>query len=117
MNPEAKIDHLRRRRRRLLQAYLIHVGWLTSTCAFAATDVTDFAITTSLWLVLITAPPVLVYTVAVHNACRAIDPRCRTVGLGQVIVATLLFTPFESALLLPAKNLWVSRRILRAWDG
>ena len=116
MKPEVKIERLRRTRKRLLQAYLIHVGWLTSTCAFAASDTMDLAITTSLWMVLITVPPVLVYTVSVHKACRAIDPRSRTVGLVPIILATVFLTPFESALVLPAKNLWVSRRILRAWD-
>lgn len=65
-----KLERLRSRRRRLLQAYLIHVGWLTSTCAFAASDTMDLAITASLWMVLITVPPVLVYTVSVHKACR-----------------------------------------------
>jgi hypothetical protein len=116
MEAELKIERLRRRRKRLLQAYLVHVGWLTSTCAFAASGTVELAITTSLWLVLITVPPVLVYTVSVHRACRAIDPRSRTVGLMPVILATMFLTPFESALILPAKNLWVSRSILRAWD-
>ena len=116
MEPRDKIERLRKRRKRLLQAYFIHVGWLTSTCAFAASDAIDLAITTSLWMVLITVPPVLVHTVSVHKACRAIDPRSGTVGWVPVILATVLLTPFESALVLPAKNLWVSRCILRAWD-
>lgn len=116
MEAEEKVERLRSRRKRLLQAYLIHVGWLTSTCAFAASDTMDLAITTSLWMALITVPPVLAYTVSVHKACREIDPRSRTVGLVPVILATIFLTPFESALILPAKNLWVSRCILRAWD-
>lgn len=111
-----KIERLRRRRKTLLQAYLIHVGWLTSTCAFAASDTIDLAITMSLWMVLITVPPVLVYTVSVHKACRAIDPQSRTVGLVPIVLATVFLTPFESALILPAKNLWISRCVLRAWD-
>ncbi|HEY0938836.1 MAG TPA: hypothetical protein VGE08_01960 [Steroidobacter sp.] len=116
METERKIERLRRRRKTLLQAYLVHVGWLTSTCAFAASGTVELAITTSLWLVLITVPPVLVHTVSVHRACRAIDPRSHTVGWVPVILATIFLTPFESALILPAKNLWVSRSILRAWD-
>jgi hypothetical protein len=116
METEEKLERLRSRRKRLLQAYLIHVGWLTSTCAFAASDTMELAITTSLWMVLITVPPVLIYTVSVHKACRAIDPRSGTVGWVPVILATIFLTPFESALVLPAKNLWVSRCILRAWD-
>lgn len=115
MESEPKIERLRNRRKRLLQAYVIHVGWLTSTCAFAASD-TNLALTTSLLFVLITVPPVLIYTVSVHRACRAIDPKSRTVGTIPVILATIFLTPFESALVLPAKNLWASRNILRAWE-
>jgi hypothetical protein len=110
------IDLLRRKRALLLKAYLIHVGWLTSTCAFAATDATQIGVTTSLWLTLITIPPVLVYTASVHKACRAIDPKARTAGWPLIVLFTLFLTPFESGLILPAKNLLVSRRMLRAWD-
>lgn len=110
------IEHLRKRRSLLLKAYVIHVGWFTSTCAFAATDGTHIAIATSLWLALVTVPPVLIYTVLVHKACRAIDPAARSVGLMPVILTSIFLTPFESGLVLPAKNLWVSRCILRAWD-
>lgn len=117
MEAQEKIDRLRKTRKRLLTAYFVHVGWLTSTCAFAATGSIDVAITTSLWLVLITAPPVLIHAVAVHKACRAIDPKSRTFGWLPIIVATVLLTPFESALVLPARNLWVARRLLQAWDG
>lgn len=110
------IEHLRRRRSLLWKAYIVHVGWFTSTCAFAATDGTQAAIATSLWLTLITVPPVLFYTVSVHKACRAIDPAARSVGWVPVILATVLLTPLESGLVLPARNLWVSRRVLRAWQ-
>ncbi|MET0533894.1 MAG: hypothetical protein ABW171_06685 [Steroidobacter sp.] len=113
---ELKIERLRVRHKRLVQAYLVHVGWLMSTCAFAATDSANVTITTSLWMVLLTVPPVLVYTVSVHKACRAINPRSATVGWMPVILATIVLSPFESALVLPAKNLLVSRRMLRKWD-
>jgi len=113
---DTTIDRLRKRRRRLLQAYLAHVGCLASTCAFAAVDATDVSVVTCLWLTLITVPPVLAYTVSVHKACRAIDPKSRTAGLGAVVLATIFLTPFESGLLLPAKNLWVARSILRLWE-
>jgi hypothetical protein len=110
------ITRLRRRRSRLWKAYVIHVGWFTSTCAFAATDTTQVAITTSLWLTLVTVLPVLIYTAAVHNASRAIDPAARTVGWVPIVLATIFLSPFESGLILPARNLWVSRCILRAWE-
>ncbi len=114
---EAVLVHrLRKRRIRLLTTYVFHVGWLTSTCAFAATDVVELAITTSLWLTLITVPPVLFYTVSVHKVCRAIDPHANSVGLIPVVLATIFLTPFESGLILPARNLLVPRRILQDRD-
>lgn len=110
------IECLRRRRSRLLKAYVLHVGLFTSSCAFAATDATYAAIATTLWLALVTIPPVLLYTVLVHKSCRAIDPSAPSAGLLQVILFTVFLTPYESSLVLPARNLWVSRRILRAAD-
>lgn len=110
------IDHLRKRRALLLKAYVIHVGWFASTCAFAATDAAQIELATSLWLTLLTVPPVLLYTVSVHKACRAIDPSAKTAGWFPVIFFTIFLTPLESGLILPAKNLLVSRRILRACD-
>lgn len=110
------IAHLRRRRSLLWKAYLVHVGWFASTCAFAATDRSQAAIATSLWLALLTVPPVLFHTVSVHKACRAIDPAAKSLGWGPVILATVFLTPFESGLVMPARNLWVSRCVLRAWE-
>jgi len=110
------IDHLRKRRTLLLKAYVIHVGWFASTCAFAATDAAQIGLATSLWLTLLTMPPVILYTISVHKACRAIDPSAKTAGWVHVIFFTVVLTPLESGLVLPAKNLLVSRRILRARD-
>jgi hypothetical protein len=108
------IEQLCKQRSRLLKAYVLHVGWFFSTCAFAATDVFKTGLITSLLLTLITVLPVLIYTVTVHKACRAIDPSARTAGLKEIILFTLFLTPFESGLVLPARNLWVSRKVLLA---
>lgn len=110
------IELLRRKRSLLLKAYVLHVGWLASTCAFAASGTEQIGLTTCLWLTLLTVPPVLLYTVSVHKACRAIDASAQTVGWMPIILSTVLLTPLESALILPAKNLLVARRMLRAWD-
>lgn len=110
------IEQLRKKRSRLLKAYLFHVGWLFSTCAFAAADSLQVGLATSLLLTLITVPPVLLYTVSVHKTCRAIDPSSRTAGWVPIMLFTVFLTPFESGLILPAKNLWISRKILRIWD-
>jgi hypothetical protein len=117
MDESEKIVCLRKTNKRLLKAYFIHVGWLASTCAFAATDGADLSITATLWMVLITVPPVLLYAVSVHKACRAIDPKAPTFGWLPILAATVLLTPFESALVLPARNLIVARRLLRNWDA
>ena len=116
MNKEVLIEKLRTKHKMLLKAYIFHVGWFTSTFASAATETTQLALPTLLILTLITVPPVLFYTVAVHKTCRAIEPSARSVGLWPVVICTILFTPFESGLVLPLKNLWVSRCILRTWD-
>jgi hypothetical protein len=108
------IEQLRKQRSRLLKAYVVHVGWFFSTCAFAATDVFKTGLITALLLTLITVLPVLIYTVTVHTASRKIDPNARTAGLKAILLFTLFLTPFESGLVLPARNLWVSRKILLA---
>jgi hypothetical protein len=114
---ERLIEILRVRRAILLKAYIFHVAWFSSTCAFAITDGSTIAFTTSFWLALLTVPPVLLYTVSVHKTCRAIDSNSKTVGWKPIIIATLLLTPFESGLILPARNLWISRCMLRKWDN
>jgi len=116
MSKNLLIEQLRQKRLKLLKAYVFHVGWFTSTCASAATDAVDIALTTSLWLTLITVVPVLIYTVVVHNAIRAVDPSAPSVGMKEMIITTVALTPFESGLFLPARNLWVARSVLRAWD-
>ena len=113
---EHLIHILRTKRSILLKAYIFHVCWFSSTCAFAATDGSHIAFAASFWIALLTVPPVLIYTVSVHKACRSIDPNSGTVGWKPVVITTLLLTPFESGLILPARNLWVSRCILREWD-
>lgn len=111
-----QIGTLRKKRSRLLKAYVLHVCWFFSTCASAATESTQLALPSLLLLTLITVPPVLFYTIAVHNACRSLDPLARSVGVIPVVLFTVFLTPFESGLVLPLRNLWISRCILRAWD-
>jgi hypothetical protein len=65
---------------------------------------------------LVTIPPVLIYTYLVHKAVRAVEPNANSVGLKQIVISFIFFSPLEAGLVLPAINLWISRRILRAWD-
>jgi hypothetical protein len=112
VNDSLLVNRLRIVRMRLLKAYILHVGFFFSTCACAATDVVQLGATTAMLITLITIPPVLLYTVLVHKACRAIDPKARTAGVVQIIFFTIFLTPLESGLVLPARNLWISRKIL-----
>jgi putative oxidoreductase len=111
------IERLVKSRRRLWRAYLTHVAWFVATLISAAYSDSRPTLVTSLLLTFITIPPVLYFTVAVHKASRAIKPSIRTVGWVPVIVATIFFTPFESGLLMPAKNLWESGRLLKQIQG
>ncbi|WP_182825448.1 hypothetical protein [Luteimonas sp. MC1782] len=70
-------------------------------------------VASSIFLALITVPPVIAYATAVHRTCRAIDPSAKTIGLVPMIIMTVLFTPFESGLVVPAKNLLVSGKLVR----
>jgi len=117
MEEDYLIQQLRKKRLRLLRAYVFHLAWLFSTCASAATESVQVGLPVLIILTLITVPPVLIYTVTVHKACRAVDPSAGTVGIIPVILFTVFLTPLESGLILPFKNLWVSRKILRAWDN
>ena len=116
MDKALLIERLRKKQLRLLKTYIFHVGWFTSTCATAATNSDHIAVATSLWLALISVIPVLIYTYVVHRAIRAVEPSANSVGLRQIVISMLFFSPFEAGLILPAINLWISRRILRSWD-
>lgn len=83
-------------------------------CTLAGLQWGQGGVEVSVLLTLLTVPPVLFYTVRVHNLCRKIDPAASTVGWVPVLITTFLLSPFESGLILPAKNLFAASRILRA---
>jgi hypothetical protein len=64
-------------------------------------------------LVLVATLPILILNIALDRAIRALRPAARSVGTKQAVVSALLFSPFEAAVILPAINLWVSRKVLR----
>ncbi|MCF7223298.1 hypothetical protein [Marilutibacter chinensis] len=111
-------DDLRRElekaRTALIRTYVLHVAWFAAMCVFVSLQWSGDGLKASVLLTLITVPPVLFYTVRVHRLCRRIDPAARTVGVVPVLVTTLVLSPFESGLILPARNLLVANRILRA---
>lgn len=108
------IAGLRKARAGLVRTYALHVSWLATMCVLIGTHWNPLGLKASVVLTLVTVPPVLFYTVSVHRLCKAIDPMAHTVGLVPVLVTTLVFSPFESGLILPAKNLIAANRILRA---
>ncbi|WP_154656574.1 hypothetical protein [Novilysobacter defluvii] len=79
----------------------------------AVTHASRATIAAAILLALVTVPPVIAYATAVHRTCRSIDPRAKTIGLAPMLIMTVLFTPFESGLVVPARNLWVSGKLLR----
>jgi len=110
---DALVERLRKARSGLVRTYLLHVAWFVAMCAFVGLQWDRDGLKASVLLTLLTVPPVLFYTVRVHALCRAIDPCARTVGLVPVLLTTLVLSPFESGLVLPAKNLLAANRVLR----
>ena len=107
------ISRLVRQRQRLRLSYVIHVVWFAAMVISAALQVSKTGVAVSVLLALVTVPPVIASATAVHRTCRALDPRCATIGLVPMLVMTVLFSPFESGLVVPAKNLIASGRLLR----
>jgi len=104
---------LERARTALIRAYVLHVVWFAIMCTVAALRMHRNGVEASVLLTLITVPPVLFYTVRVHHLCRRIDPASPTVGWVPVLITTFVLSPFESGLILPAKNLLAANRLLR----
>jgi hypothetical protein len=108
------IARLEKARAGLIRTYVLHVIWFVAMCCFAVFRWDQQGLKASVLLTLVTVPPVLFYTVRVHKLCRAIDPKARTVGLVPVILITIILSPFESGLVLPAKNWLAASRLLRS---
>ena len=98
----------------LRRAWLLHTFWLATMCVAAWLHRGGIGLKVALLLALVTVPPVLLHAARVHRLCRALDPRARTIGLAPMLVMTVVFTPFEAGVIVPAKNLWEARRLLRA---
>ena len=108
------VTKLEKARIGLIRTYVLHVVWFATMCLLVGLRWGQHGLKASVLLTLVTVPPVLFYTVVVHKLCRAIDSTARTVGLVPVLVVTLVLSPFESGLILPARNLIAANRILRA---
>ena len=111
---DPRVHELEKARTALLRTYVLHVAWFAVMCTLVGLRWSEHGLKVSVLLTLVTVPPVLFYTVRVHRLCRRIDPAARTVGLVPVVITTLVLSPFESGLILPAKNLFVANRVLRS---
>lgn len=98
---------------RLARAWLLHAFWFAAMCVFAWQFRESAGLKIALLLALLTVPPVLLHAARVHRLCRALDPNAGTIGLVPMLVMTVVFTPFESGLVVPAKNLLAARGVLR----
>ncbi|MFT3896566.1 MAG: hypothetical protein QM719_02565 [Thermomonas sp.] len=107
------LERLRGERRRLLRAYVVHVAWFIAMLATAALDQSHALVASCIWLTLLTVPPVIWFAWRVHRTARRIDPRARTIGLGTMILMTVLLTPLESGLIAPVQNLVASAKVIR----
>lgn len=97
----------------LMRAWILHACWFAAMCAAAWRYRDGIGLKVTVLLALLTVPPVLYHAARVHRLSRAVDPCARTIGLVPMLVMAVLFTPFEAGLIVPAKNLWEAKRILR----
>lgn len=83
----------------------------------AASGAAHNTILASLGLAALIALPLYTINMLVHLATRAVKPDANTVGLVQLLASLIFLTPIEAALVLPAINLFVSGRVLKAHAG
>ena len=115
IDKNALMVELRKARAGLIRTYALHVTWFVLMCVFAGFQWSVHGRQATVLLTLLTVPPVLFYTVRVHKLCRAINPASHTVGWIPVLVITIVLSPFESGLILPAKNLIAANKLLRIY--
>ena len=114
MQVDSDIERLRVRRRRLIVLYVSFVFLFGSSCAMAASGVAHSTVLSGFAVSALVALPLYVFIVLVHTATRAIKPNAGTSGLKQLFASIVFLTPIEAALVLPAINLYVSRKVLVA---
>jgi hypothetical protein len=107
---------LRARRDRLIAPYIGFVFLLFSCGAAAGTGQAQSQLGWLLALLVVCALPILVLNISLHREIRRAEPAAGSSGLKQTLVSSLLFTPLEAALVLPAVNLTIATRILRRGD-
>jgi hypothetical protein len=104
---------LRAKRNRLLAPYFGFVLLLFSCGAAAGTRQVQPHFGWLVALLIVCALPVIVMNIALHTEIWRLEPNAGSSGLKQALISSLLFTPLEAALVLPAINLTIATRILR----
>ena len=113
---ESKIETLRLRCRRVVGFYLFFVLMLGSTCASAGTGL-ESAITISLLCcAAIATLPVIFLNIGLHHAIKLVSPNSSSAGSAQALFSSIVCTPFEAALVLPAINIVITRKILNKFS-
>lgn len=103
---------LRTRRNRLVAPYFGFVSLFFSCGAAASNEHVQSQLGWLLALLIVCAFPVIVLNISLHKEIRRVEPTAGSSGLKQTLVSSLLFTPVEAALVLPAINLTIASRIL-----
>jgi len=106
-----RVTTLTRRYRLLLRAYAFLLTMLCSTIASASTGQENTLTFGLLALAFLLTVPVLIRNYRLHLAIKEVDPNASSVGLANAVVSSLLFTPFEAAIVQPPFNLAIANRL------
>lgn len=107
-----KVIILNKRYRIMLKFYSFFMLMFTSTIASASTgqeNTTTFLLLGAAFLLTV---PVLIHNFRLHLAIKAVNPASGSVGLANAVLSSLIFTPFEAALVQPPINLTIARGLL-----
>lgn len=66
-------------------------------------------------LLCVLSLPVIFLNISLHNSIQELVPGVGSAGVKQALISSMLFTPLEAALVLPAINLFYSGRVLRGF--
>jgi membrane protein implicated in regulation of membrane protease activity len=107
------LNALRARRNRLIAPYFGFVLLFFSCGAAAGTGQVQSQWVWLLALLVLCAIPIIILNLTLHSAIQRVAPSAGSSGMKQTVISSLLVTPIEAALILPAINLTIATRILR----
>lgn len=107
------MNALRASRNRLLLPYFGFVLLLFSSGAAAGSGHVQSQLASLVLLLVLCSIPVILLNISLHKHIRRVAPSAASSGLKQAVVSSLLFTPLEAALVLPAINLTIAGKVLK----